>query len=138
MDAAYMMHETLGLAHNDINPFNIMLDDDGNAIIIDFDSCMPIGQDIRCRKAGTFGWEMDPVPSTSAPDNDMYGLKLIAKFMGHCWSARIDHSPLDVVAWHGNNAPYRYDLRRFNTIGSISYDHPDPSIFPSSIRASVG
>ena len=55
--------------------------------------------------------------------------ELVAKFMGHCWSARIDHSPLDVVAWHGNNAPYRYDLRRFNTLGSISYDHPDPSIF---------
>jgi homogentisate 1,2-dioxygenase len=55
--------------------------------------------------------------------------ELVAKFMGHCWAARIDHSPLDVVAWHGNNAPYRYDLRRFNTLGSISYDHPDPSIF---------
>jgi homogentisate 1,2-dioxygenase len=55
--------------------------------------------------------------------------ELVAKFMGHCWSARIDHSPLDVVAWHGNNAPYRYDLRRFNAIGSISFDHPDPSIF---------
>jgi homogentisate 1,2-dioxygenase len=55
--------------------------------------------------------------------------ELIGKFMGNCWSARIDHSPLDVVAWHGNNVPYRYDLRRFNTIGSISYDHPDPSIF---------
>ncbi len=55
--------------------------------------------------------------------------ELVAKFAGHLWSARIDHSPLDVVAWHGNNVPYRYDLRRFNTIGSISYDHPDPSIF---------
>jgi homogentisate 1,2-dioxygenase len=55
--------------------------------------------------------------------------ELVAKFAGHLWSARIDHSPLDVVAWHGNNAPYKYDLRRFNTIGSISYDHPDPSIF---------
>jgi homogentisate 1,2-dioxygenase len=55
--------------------------------------------------------------------------ELVAKFMGHRWAARIDHSPLDVVAWHGNNAPYRYDLRRFNTLGSISYDHPDPSIF---------
>jgi homogentisate 1,2-dioxygenase len=55
--------------------------------------------------------------------------ELVAKFMGHCWSARIDHSPLDVVAWHGSNAPYRYDLRHFNAIGSISYDHPDPSIF---------
>lgn len=55
--------------------------------------------------------------------------ELVAKFSGHLWSAPIDHSPLDVVAWHGNNAPYRYDLRRFNTVGSISYDHPDPSIF---------
>jgi homogentisate 1,2-dioxygenase len=55
--------------------------------------------------------------------------ELIAKFMGNLWSARIDHSPLDVVAWHGNYAPYKYDLRRFNTIGSTSFDHPDPSIF---------
>jgi homogentisate 1,2-dioxygenase len=55
--------------------------------------------------------------------------ELIAKFQGRLWSAPIDHSPLDVVAWHGNYAPYKYDLRRFNTIGSISYDHPDPSIF---------
>ena len=55
--------------------------------------------------------------------------ELIAKFQGHLWRASIGHSPLDVVGWHGNYAPYRYDLRRFNTIGSISYDHPDPSIF---------
>jgi len=55
--------------------------------------------------------------------------ELIAKFAGGFWRARIDHSPLDVVAWHGTHAPYKYDLRRFNVIGSISYDHPDPSIF---------
>jgi homogentisate 1,2-dioxygenase len=55
--------------------------------------------------------------------------ELIAKFQGRLWRAPIYHSPLDVVAWHGNYAPYKYDLRRFNTIGSISYDHPDPSIF---------
>ncbi|GAB2488518.1 homogentisate 1,2-dioxygenase [Comamonas humi] len=55
--------------------------------------------------------------------------ELVAKLRGHFWTARIGHSPLDVVAWHGNYAPYKYDLRRFNTIGSISYDHPDPSIF---------
>ena len=55
--------------------------------------------------------------------------ELIAKFQGHLWRAFIGHSPLDVVAWHGNHAPYMYDLRRFNAIGSISYDHPDPSIF---------
>jgi homogentisate 1,2-dioxygenase len=55
--------------------------------------------------------------------------ELIAKFAGQLWSAPIGHSPLDVVAWHGNNAPYKYDLRRFNAMGSVSYDHPDPSIF---------
>jgi len=55
--------------------------------------------------------------------------ELVGKFMGELWSAAMDHSPLDVVAWHGNYAPYKYDLARFNTIGSISYDHPDPSIF---------
>ncbi|GAA0717022.1 homogentisate 1,2-dioxygenase [Dokdonella soli] len=55
--------------------------------------------------------------------------ELVAKFQGHLWRADIGHSPLDVVGWHGNYAPCRYDLRRFNTIGSISYDHPDPSIF---------
>jgi homogentisate 1,2-dioxygenase len=55
--------------------------------------------------------------------------ELVAKFAGSLWSAPIGHSPLDVVAWHGNYAPYKYDLRRFNTIGSVSYDHPDPSIF---------
>jgi homogentisate 1,2-dioxygenase len=55
--------------------------------------------------------------------------ELVAKFAGSLWSARIDHSPLDVVAWHGTHVPYKYDLRDFNTIGSISYDHPDPSIF---------
>jgi homogentisate 1,2-dioxygenase len=55
--------------------------------------------------------------------------ELIAKFDGQLWSAPIGHSPLDVVAWHGNYAPYRYDLTRFNTIGTVSFDHPDPSIF---------
>jgi len=55
--------------------------------------------------------------------------ELVAKFQGRLWSARMEHSPLDVVAWHGSYAPYKYDLRRFNAIGSISHDHPDPSIF---------
>lgn len=55
--------------------------------------------------------------------------ELMAKFTGGLWRAPIDRSPLDVVAWHGTHAPYKYDLRRFNTMGSISFDHPDPSIF---------
>ncbi len=55
--------------------------------------------------------------------------ELVAKFGGALFAAPIGHSPLDVVAWHGNLAPCRYELACFNTIGSISYDHPDPSIF---------
>jgi homogentisate 1,2-dioxygenase len=55
--------------------------------------------------------------------------ELVAKFEGDFWRTGLHHSPLDVVAWHGNHAPYKYDLRRFNAIGSISFDHPDPSIF---------
>ena len=55
--------------------------------------------------------------------------EVIQKSLGALWTTTLDHSPLDVVAWHGNYAPCRYDLSRFNVIGSISFDHPDPSIF---------
>ena len=55
--------------------------------------------------------------------------ELVAKFDGRLWTARIDHSPLDVVAWHGNYAPYKYDLAKFNVVNTVSFDHPDPSIF---------
>ncbi|MBI4533420.1 MAG: homogentisate 1,2-dioxygenase, partial [Candidatus Melainabacteria bacterium] len=55
--------------------------------------------------------------------------RLIAKFQGHLFEARIDHSPLDVVAWHGNYVPYKYDLKLFNVVNSVSFDHCDPSIF---------
>ncbi|MFW2341518.1 homogentisate 1,2-dioxygenase [Brevundimonas sp.] len=53
----------------------------------------------------------------------------IQKYGGELWTTTFDHSPLDVVAWHGNYAPCRYDTARFNTINTVSYDHPDPSIF---------
>jgi homogentisate 1,2-dioxygenase len=55
--------------------------------------------------------------------------EVIQKSLGSLWTTTLDHSPLDVVAWHGNYAPYRYELSRFNVIGTISFDHPDPSIF---------
>lgn len=55
--------------------------------------------------------------------------EIVQKYMGSLWTSSADHSPFDVVAWHGNLAPFRYDLRRFNTMGTVSYDHPDPSIF---------
>jgi len=55
--------------------------------------------------------------------------ELVKKFGGALWRATVNGSPFNVVAWHGNLAPYVYDTRLFMTIGSISYDHPDPSIF---------
>jgi homogentisate 1,2-dioxygenase len=55
--------------------------------------------------------------------------EVVQKSLGHLWTTTLDHSPLDVVAWHGNYAPCRYDLSRFNVINSVSFDHPDPSIF---------
>jgi homogentisate 1,2-dioxygenase len=55
--------------------------------------------------------------------------EVVAKFMGGLWAADFAHSPLDVVAWHGDYVPYKYDLARFMTLGTISFDHPDPSIF---------
>ena len=55
--------------------------------------------------------------------------ELVQKFLGALWTTNLGRSPMDVVAWHGNYAPWKYDLARFNTIGSVSFDHPDPSIF---------
>ena len=54
---------------------------------------------------------------------------IVSKFLGRLWVAEVDHSPLDVVAWHGNYAPYKYDLKNFNCINTVSFDHPDPSIY---------
>ncbi len=55
--------------------------------------------------------------------------RMVAMFQGNLWEAEINHSPLDVVAWHGNYVPYRYDLRRFQAVNTVNFDHPDPSIF---------
>lgn len=55
--------------------------------------------------------------------------ELVKKSGGRFWSAPTRHSPFNVVAWHGNLAPVKYDTANFMTIGSISFDHPDPSIF---------
>jgi homogentisate 1,2-dioxygenase len=63
--------------------------------------------------------------------------EVVAKFMGGLWAADFEHSPLDVVAWHGDYVPYKYDLARFMTIGTISFDHPDPSIFTVLTSPSV-
>ncbi len=55
--------------------------------------------------------------------------ELFVKWGGSLFSTKLPHSPIDVVAWHGNYAPYKYDLRTFSPVGAIGFDHPDPSIF---------
>ncbi|MEZ5824168.1 MAG: homogentisate 1,2-dioxygenase [Geminicoccaceae bacterium] len=55
--------------------------------------------------------------------------RLIVKWCGGFHETEIGHSPLDVVAWHGNYAPFKYDLRTYSPVGAILFDHPDPSIF---------
>ncbi len=96
--------------------------------------CENFGALLRLPELGPIGSNClantrDFLTPTAAYEDIDGAFALVAKFQGALWSAKIDHSPLDVVAWHGNYAPYKYDLRRFNTIGSISVDHPDPSIF---------
>ena len=56
-------------------------------------------------------------------------VQVVAKFQGNLWACEAAHSPLDVVAWHGNYAPYKYDLAHFMVINTVSFDHADPSIF---------
>ena len=73
--------------------------------------------------------ERDFLAPTAAFEDRQGDFQVVQKFGGHLWAADYDHSPLDVVAWHGDLTPYKYDLDRFMTIGTISFDHPDPSIF---------
>ncbi|MFG2126604.1 homogentisate 1,2-dioxygenase [Streptomyces sp. NPDC048751] len=56
-------------------------------------------------------------------------VEVVQKYGGGLWAAQYDHSPLDVVAWHGNYTPYKYDLAKFMVVGTVSFDHPDPSIY---------
>jgi homogentisate 1,2-dioxygenase len=71
----------------------------------------------------------DFLAPVAAFEDKSVACRLVAKYQGACWETELAHSPLDVVAWRGNLAPCKYDLRRFNALGSISFDHPDPSIF---------
>jgi homogentisate 1,2-dioxygenase len=68
-------------------------------------------------------------PVAAYEDRDGLDGTITVKWGGQFWQAPIGHSPLDVVAWHGNYTPYCYDLRTFSPVGAILFDHPDPSIF---------
>jgi len=80
-------------------------------------------------------------PVAAYEDRDVPS-RMFVKWGGVLWTTDLDHSPLDVVAWHGNYAPYKYDLRRFSPVGPILFDHADPSIFtvltsPSETRGTA-
>ncbi|KAH8841013.1 hypothetical protein MCOR27_002731 [Pyricularia oryzae] len=76
-----------------------------------------------------FSEDHGPTAFSAGPSAPRDGYEVTAKFNNTLFATRQAHTPFDVVAWHGNYYPFKYDLGRFNTIGAISYDHPDPSIF---------
>lgn len=109
--------------------------------------CENYGQPFRLPDLGPIGANglanprdfLTPVAAYEDVDQDF---QVIAKYGGRLWSSAIDHSPLNIVGWHGNYAPYKYDLANFNCINSVSFDHPDPSIYtvltaPSEIQGTA-
>jgi homogentisate 1,2-dioxygenase len=96
--------------------------------------CENYGPHFRLPELGVIGTNglansrdfLSPVAAYEDRDGDFL---IVAKFLGGLWEAEIDHSPLDIVAWHGTYTPYKYDLARFNCINTVTYDHPDPSIY---------
>lgn len=96
--------------------------------------CENYGHHFRLPERGPVGSDgyandrdfLAPVASFEDIDGDF---ELLCKFQGQLYSAPLDHSPLDVVAWIGTAVPYKYDLARFNAMNSVTFDHPDPSIF---------
>ncbi len=125
----------------DIEPFEIAVIPRGVRFAVDLPDgeargyiCENFGALLRLPDLGVIGSNglanpRDFLTPVAAYEDREGQFELVTKLNGELWRADIGHSPLDVVAWHGNYAPYKYDLRRYNTIGSISYDHPDPSIF---------
>lgn len=96
--------------------------------------CENHGQIFRLPELGPIGANglanpRDFETPVAAYEDDESDTELVQLYGGRLWSASLGHSPLDVVAWHGNLAPSKYNLTHFNTINTVSYDHPDPSIF---------
>ena len=96
--------------------------------------CENYGQPFRLPDLGPIGANglanpRDFLAPVAAFEDTEGEFEVVSKFHGRLWTARYDHSPLDVVAWHGNYVPYKYDMARFNCINTVSFDHPDPSIF---------
>ncbi|MGH3249441.1 MAG: homogentisate 1,2-dioxygenase [Trebonia sp.] len=96
--------------------------------------CENLGANFTLPERGPIGAnglanERDFLIPHAAFEERNHTVQVVNKFGGNLWAADYDHSPLDVVAWHGNYAPYKYDTANYMVIGTISYDHPDPSIY---------
>ena len=96
--------------------------------------CENYGQQLRLPDLGpigTFGLAnaRDFLAPVAAYEDREGDFRVVAKYGGGLWEAEIDHSPLDIVAWRGNYVPYKYDLNKFQCINTVTFDHPDPSIY---------
>jgi len=96
--------------------------------------CENYGAQFRLPELGPIGSNglanaRDFLAPVAAYEEGEGGYEIVKKFGGRFWTAPMKQSPFNVVAWHGNLAPVKYDTANFMTIGSISFDHPDPSIF---------
>ena len=96
--------------------------------------CENYGANFRLPELGPIGAQglaqkRDFLAPVAAFEDRAGRCELVTKFLGGLWATELRHSPLDVVAWHGNYVPYKYDLARFMVINTVSFDHPDPSIF---------
>lgn len=103
--------------------------------------CENYGQALTLPERGPIGAnclanQRDFLTPTAAYEDLEEECTLVCKTQGRLFETALAHSPLDVVAWHGNYVPYKYDLRRFSPVGSILFDHPDPSIFTVLTSAS--
>ncbi|MGE0808609.1 MAG: homogentisate 1,2-dioxygenase, partial [Burkholderiaceae bacterium] len=96
--------------------------------------CENYGAPLRLPELGPIGSNglanpRDFLAPVAAYEHRSGSFELVAKFQGHLWSAEQSWSPFDVVAWHGTLTPYKYDCNKFMTLGTVSFDHPDPSIY---------
>jgi homogentisate 1,2-dioxygenase len=121
-------------------PGQVLLLPRGLAFKVDVDGpsiayvCENYGAPFRLPELGPIGSNglanaRDFQAPVAAFESDEGPYTMVKRYGGALWAATQDHTPFNVVAWHGTLAPLRYDTRHFNTIGSISFDHPDPSIF---------
>ncbi|MDY0743788.1 homogentisate 1,2-dioxygenase [Paucibacter sp. R3-3] len=124
----------------DVKPGEIALIPRGLVFKIDVDGpargyvCENHGAAFRLPELGPIGSNglanpRDFLAPVAAYEAEEGAYEIVKKFGGRLWTAEQAHTPFNVVAWHGNLSPYKYDTAHFMTIGSISFDHPDPSIF---------